>query len=102
MYRCEEDRLEGQFKRCDDRVCINHYLFLRWNCVLFAYLSSLLEWFRSTWTLQDDPCKKYYEVLMVNPILLVPPTKVNGDIRDFFSYCIMDIQYQHRWLLIVN
>ncbi|XP_051232353.1 chloride channel CLIC-like protein 1 isoform X2 [Dicentrarchus labrax] len=36
---------------------------------------SLKEWFRSTWTLQDDPCKKYYELLMVNPILLVPPTK---------------------------
>ncbi|XP_040896005.1 chloride channel CLIC-like protein 1 [Toxotes jaculatrix] len=36
---------------------------------------SLREWFRSTWTLQDDPCKRYYEVLMVNPILLVPPTK---------------------------
>ncbi|XP_029988095.1 chloride channel CLIC-like protein 1 isoform X2 [Sphaeramia orbicularis] len=36
---------------------------------------SLKEWFRSTWTLQDDPCKQYYEVLMVNPILLVPPTK---------------------------
>lgn len=35
------------------------------------------EWFRSTWTLQDDPCKRYYEVLMVNPILLVPPTKVS-------------------------
>ncbi|KAJ8384532.1 hypothetical protein AAFF_G00204470 [Aldrovandia affinis] len=36
---------------------------------------NLKEWFRSTWTLQDDPCKKYYEVLMVNPVLLVPPTK---------------------------
>ncbi|XP_030640859.1 chloride channel CLIC-like protein 1 isoform X2 [Chanos chanos] len=36
---------------------------------------NLKEWFRSTWTLQDDPCKRYYEVLMVNPILLVPPTK---------------------------
>ncbi|KAK2835465.1 hypothetical protein Q5P01_015949 [Channa striata] len=36
---------------------------------------SLKEWFRSTWTLQDDPCKTYYEVLVVNPILLVPPTK---------------------------
>ncbi|XP_028817819.1 chloride channel CLIC-like protein 1 [Denticeps clupeoides] len=36
---------------------------------------NLREWFRSTWTLQDDPCKRYYEVLMVNPILLVPPTK---------------------------
>ncbi|KAL6108020.1 clcc1 [Pungitius sinensis] len=36
---------------------------------------SLKEWVRSTWTLQDDPCKKYYEHLLVNPILLVPPTK---------------------------
>ncbi|XP_059198067.1 chloride channel CLIC-like protein 1 isoform X2 [Centropristis striata] len=36
---------------------------------------SLKEWYRSTWTLQDDPCKKYYEILLVNPILLVPPTK---------------------------
>lgn len=36
---------------------------------------SLREWFRSTWTLQDDPCKRYYEVVLVNPILLVPPTK---------------------------
>ncbi|KAM9357700.1 chloride channel CLIC-like protein 1 [Symphorus nematophorus] len=36
---------------------------------------SLKEWYRSTFTLQDDPCRKYYEVLMVNPILLVPPTK---------------------------
>ncbi|XP_069378062.1 chloride channel CLIC-like protein 1 isoform X2 [Paralichthys olivaceus] len=36
---------------------------------------SLKEWFRSTWTLQDDPCKRYYELIIVNPILLVPPTK---------------------------
>lgn len=36
---------------------------------------SLKEWFRSTWTLQGDPCKKYYEAIVVNPILLVPPTK---------------------------
>ncbi|XP_017557872.2 chloride channel CLIC-like protein 1 [Pygocentrus nattereri] len=36
---------------------------------------NLREWFRTTWTLQDDPCKQYYEVLIVNPILLVPPTK---------------------------
>ncbi|XP_029285201.1 chloride channel CLIC-like protein 1 isoform X2 [Cottoperca gobio] len=36
---------------------------------------SLKEWYRSTWTLQDDPCKEYYKVLLVNPILLVPPTK---------------------------
>lgn len=36
---------------------------------------SLKEWFRSTWTLQDDPCKKYYEALIVDPWMLVPPTK---------------------------
>ncbi|XP_034386125.1 chloride channel CLIC-like protein 1 isoform X2 [Cyclopterus lumpus] len=36
---------------------------------------SLKEWFRSTWTLQGDPCRKYYEVLVVNPIWLVPPSK---------------------------
>ncbi|XP_077391433.1 chloride channel CLIC-like protein 1 [Festucalex cinctus] len=42
---------------------------------LVDWRDSLKEWFRSTWTLQDDPCKRYYEVLMVNPVLLVPPTK---------------------------
>lgn len=26
-------------------------------------------------SLQDDPCKKYYELIFVNPLLLVPPTK---------------------------
>ncbi|KFV51242.1 Chloride channel CLIC-like 1, partial [Tyto alba] len=36
---------------------------------------SLTEWLRSKWTFQDDPCQKYYETLLVNPILLVPPTK---------------------------
>uniref|UniRef100_A0A3B3DJM9 Chloride channel CLIC-like protein 1 n=1 Tax=Oryzias melastigma TaxID=30732 RepID=A0A3B3DJM9_ORYME len=40
-----------------------------------TWSDSLKEWYRSTWTLQDDPCKKYHEVLMVNPILLVPPMK---------------------------
>ncbi|XP_049321627.1 chloride channel CLIC-like protein 1 isoform X1 [Astyanax mexicanus] len=36
---------------------------------------NLKEWYRTTWTLQDDPCRQYYEVLGVDPILLVPPTK---------------------------
>ncbi|XP_037682407.1 chloride channel CLIC-like protein 1 isoform X2 [Choloepus didactylus] len=36
---------------------------------------SLWEWWRSSWTLQDDPCQKYFELLLVNPIWLVPPTK---------------------------
>ncbi|KAM3620038.1 uncharacterized protein V6R79_017414 [Siganus canaliculatus] len=39
------------------------------------WTDSLKEFFRGTFTLQDDPCKKYYEVLFVNPLLLVPPTK---------------------------
>lgn len=34
------------------------------------------EWLRSTWTFQDDPCKKYYEILLVNPVYMVPPSKV--------------------------
>uniref|UniRef100_UPI0037E99999 chloride channel CLIC-like protein 1 n=1 Tax=Semicossyphus pulcher TaxID=241346 RepID=UPI0037E99999 len=33
------------------------------------------EWYRSTWTLQDDPCKKYFEAMLVDPFLMVPPTK---------------------------
>lgn len=48
-------------------------------------LCFLAEWFRSTLTLQDDPCKKYYEVLFVNPLLLVPPTKV-GHYDDKFVF----------------
>ncbi|KAG7514916.1 hypothetical protein JOB18_045416 [Solea senegalensis] len=36
---------------------------------------NLKEWLRSTLTLQDDPCKTYYEKIMINPILLVPPNK---------------------------
>ncbi|NWW35191.1 CLCC1 protein, partial [Panurus biarmicus] len=48
-----------------DSVCVEK---LDWRGTLF-------EWLRSTWTFQDDPCQKYYETLLVNPILLVPPTK---------------------------
>uniref|UniRef100_A0A8C3J843 Chloride channel CLIC-like protein 1 n=1 Tax=Calidris pygmaea TaxID=425635 RepID=A0A8C3J843_9CHAR len=51
----------GQF----DNICAEK---LDWG-------GSLIEWFRSKWTLQDDPCQKYYETLLVNPVLLVPPTK---------------------------
>ncbi|XP_049736138.1 chloride channel CLIC-like protein 1 isoform X2 [Elephas maximus indicus] len=39
------------------------------------WTESFFEWFRSKWTFQDDPCQKYYELLVVNPIWLVPPTK---------------------------
>ncbi|NWS65932.1 CLCC1 protein, partial [Crotophaga sulcirostris] len=51
----------GQF----DNVCAEK---LDWR-------GSLIEWLRSKWTFQDDPCQKYYETLLVNPVLLVPPTK---------------------------
>ncbi|XP_030310746.1 chloride channel CLIC-like protein 1 [Calypte anna] len=51
----------GQF----DNICAEK---LGWR-------ESLLEWFTSKWTLQDDACQKYYETLLVNPVLLVPPTK---------------------------
>ncbi|XP_040482893.1 chloride channel CLIC-like protein 1 isoform X2 [Ursus maritimus] len=39
------------------------------------WLGSLWELLRSSWTYKDDPCQKYYELLLVNPIWLVPPTK---------------------------
>ncbi|XP_004699602.2 chloride channel CLIC-like protein 1 [Echinops telfairi] len=40
------------------------------------WAGSLWEWFRSSVTFHDDPCQKYYELVVVNPIWLVPPTKV--------------------------
>ncbi|XP_005388896.1 PREDICTED: chloride channel CLIC-like protein 1 isoform X2 [Chinchilla lanigera] len=39
------------------------------------WTGSLWEWLRSSWTYKDDPCQKYYELLLVNPVWLVPPTK---------------------------
>ncbi|XP_030135201.4 chloride channel CLIC-like protein 1 isoform X2 [Taeniopygia guttata] len=48
-----------------DKVCADK---LEWY-------GSLMEWLRSTWTFQDDPCKKYYETLLVNPAYMVPPSK---------------------------
>uniref|UniRef100_A0A6J0SZ12 Chloride channel CLIC-like protein 1 n=2 Tax=Pogona vitticeps TaxID=103695 RepID=A0A6J0SZ12_9SAUR len=48
-----------------DKVCAEK---IHWSDGIF-------EWLRSSMTFQDDPCKKYYETLLVNPILLVPPTK---------------------------
>ncbi|XP_004388120.2 chloride channel CLIC-like protein 1 isoform X1 [Trichechus manatus latirostris] len=39
------------------------------------WAGSFFEWFRSKWSFQDDPCQKYYELILVNPIWLVPPTK---------------------------
>lgn len=44
-------------------------------CAEMDWTGSLWEWFRSSWTYKDDSCQKYYELLLVNPIWLVPPTK---------------------------
>lgn len=46
------------------------------------------EWLRSKWTFQDDPCQKYYETLLVNPVLLVPPTKVPARPRQTAYVCL--------------
>ncbi|XP_055995008.1 chloride channel CLIC-like protein 1 [Sorex fumeus] len=40
-----------------------------------GWAGSLWEWFRISWTYKDDPCQKYYELLVVNPVWLVSPTK---------------------------
>ncbi|XP_068599656.1 chloride channel CLIC-like protein 1 [Brachionichthys hirsutus] len=55
-------KLDGVSEKCTGRKKID-------------WIDSLKEVFRSSFSLQDDPCKKYYEVLFVNPLLLVPPTK---------------------------
>ncbi|KAI1882910.1 hypothetical protein AGOR_G00239760 [Albula goreensis] len=50
------------------------------------WMDSLIEWRRRTFTLQDDPCKEYYELLLINPLLLVPPTEaIAVTITKFFT-----------------
>ncbi|KAM9461435.1 chloride channel CLIC-like protein 1 [Clarias gariepinus] len=51
-----------------------------------------VKWYRITWTLQDDPCKKYFQLLIVNPILLVPPTKyLRQGISKFLRALLKDL-----------
>ncbi|XP_059529423.1 chloride channel CLIC-like protein 1 isoform X2 [Myotis daubentonii] len=52
---------------------------------------SLWEWFRSSWTYKDDPCQKYYELLLVNPVLLVPPTKAMA--VTFTNFVVEPLKY---------
>nr|DBA18196.1 TPA: hypothetical protein GDO54_016474 [Pyxicephalus adspersus] len=40
-----------------------------------TWSESLFEWWKSSSSFQNDPCEEYFKALMVNPILLVPPTK---------------------------
>ncbi|XP_056460139.1 chloride channel CLIC-like protein 1 [Gadus chalcogrammus] len=50
------------------------------------WTDNLKEWYRTTWTLQDDPCNEYYKDLMVSPFLLVPPSKAfSVTITTFFT-----------------
>ncbi|XP_030289496.1 chloride channel CLIC-like protein 1 [Sparus aurata] len=52
----------------------------------FDWTDSLKEFFRSTFTLQDDPCKEYFEAIFVDPLLLVPPSKaLSVTIVTFFT-----------------
>ncbi|XP_053490075.1 chloride channel CLIC-like protein 1 isoform X2 [Ictalurus furcatus] len=52
----------------------------------FDWMDNIKEWYRTTLTLQEDPCKKYYEALIVNPILLVSPMKaITMTIATFFT-----------------
>ncbi|XP_042166063.1 chloride channel CLIC-like protein 1 [Oncorhynchus tshawytscha] len=66
-------KMEGVDAKCTGRKKIDWW-------------DNLKDWYRGAMTLQDDPCKMYYEVLMVNPILLVPPTKaITMTITTFFT-----------------
>ena len=42
---------------------------------------SLATWWSQSFSVQDDPCTKYHESLLVNPVLEVTPTQV----REFFK-----------------
>nr|XP_033772815.1 chloride channel CLIC-like protein 1 isoform X2 [Geotrypetes seraphini]XP_033772817.1 chloride channel CLIC-like protein 1 isoform X2 [Geotrypetes seraphini] len=47
------------------------------SCVTkMDWSESLIGWLKASWTFQsDDPCEQYHKTLLVNPILMVPPTK---------------------------
>ncbi|XP_073449023.1 chloride channel CLIC-like protein 1 isoform X3 [Aquarana catesbeiana] len=40
-----------------------------------TWSENLFDWWKSSSSFQNDPCEEYFKALMVNPILLVPPTK---------------------------
>ncbi|XP_075689515.1 chloride channel CLIC-like protein 1 isoform X2 [Rhinoderma darwinii] len=40
-----------------------------------SWSESLIEWFKGASTFQNDPCEEYFKSLMINPVLMVPPTK---------------------------
>lgn len=40
-----------------------------------SWSESLLDWWRGAATFQNDPCEEYFKSLIINPALMVPPTK---------------------------
>lgn len=61
----------------------NSLVSLRCYCLFcyfcLKYFWSFKDWWKSSSSFQNDPCEEYFKALMVNPILLVPPTKVSFD-----------------------
>ncbi|XP_043941994.1 chloride channel CLIC-like protein 1 isoform X2 [Protopterus annectens] len=78
---------------------------------------SLFEWWRASFSFVDDPCKVYYETLLVNPVLLVPPTRavsltfttfvtepfkhVGQAFGEFYKALLKDLPVQHQIPVIV-
>ncbi|XP_073499000.1 chloride channel CLIC-like protein 1 isoform X2 [Phyllobates terribilis] len=40
-----------------------------------SWSESLFAWWKDASTFQNDPCEEYYKTLLINPALMVPPTK---------------------------
>ncbi|KAM8930641.1 chloride channel CLIC-like protein 1 [Pelodytes ibericus] len=40
-----------------------------------SWSEGLVDWLKSSVTFRNDPCEEYFKALMVNPALMVPPTK---------------------------
>ncbi|XP_063282195.1 chloride channel CLIC-like protein 1 isoform X1 [Pelobates fuscus] len=39
------------------------------------WVEGLFDWMKSSITFKNDPCEEYYKALLINPALMVPPTK---------------------------
>ncbi|KAM3876394.1 chloride channel CLIC-like protein 1 [Diretmus argenteus] len=50
-----------------------------------GWIEAGYEWFRSWFTLQDDPCQKYYETLLDSILLVTPLKAISVTITTFFT-----------------
>ncbi|XP_069593423.1 chloride channel CLIC-like protein 1 isoform X1 [Ranitomeya imitator] len=51
-----------------------------------SWSESLLGWLKGASTFQNDPCEEYFKNLMINPALMVPPTKALAlTVTDFIT-----------------